>query len=175
MHSRQAARRAYLPHLPAAALGFIGLLAVGCGAGTDVPTSPAESRFAPSDTGTVHGQVLAQGRPTSLPRRFDYGPPIAGATVELGIWRGSAREFRDSAASAVALRMDDPRFRVVRRVLTSALGEYRFAGLPKTQVFAMRVRPPPQSHYGATYFESLFWLFRSSEMRLTVVLRPQPH
>jgi hypothetical protein len=65
---------------------------------------------------------------------------------------------------------NDPRFKVVARVVTNDMGEYRFPGLLKKQVFAMRVRPPAGSAYDLTYFESLFWLITSTEMRLTLVI-----
>jgi hypothetical protein len=175
MHNRESACGSYCSHHAVAVLGAICLIAAGCGGGSDVPTSPTEVRYTGSDTGTVHGTVLAPGRHHDQPTWYEFGPPVAGATVELGIWRGSALEFRDSAVAAVTLRMDDPRFRVVERSLTNAMGEYRFGGVPKTQVFAMRVRPPPGSPYNATYFESLFWLFRSSEMELAIVLRDLPN
>ena len=85
----QQARMRSLAHV--ATMGVVGLLAAACGSGSEVPTSPLDIRFAPSDTGTVYGQVVAPGGPTHR-----FGAPVAGATVELGTWRGSAREFRDA-------------------------------------------------------------------------------
>ena len=149
----------------------LSLLAVGCGTGTEVPTSPLDSPAAASDTGTVYGQVIAPAGQVATGRPQGLGAPVANATVELGIWRGSAGEFRDSAARALRVRPDDPRLKVVARVVTNHLGEYRFPGLLKKQVFAMRACPPAGSPYEVTYFESLFWLFRSAEMRLTLVVR----
>jgi hypothetical protein len=155
----------------AAVASLLSLLAVGCGAGTDVPTSPLDSPAAASDTGTVYGQVVAPVGQSATGRPQGFGAPVGDATVELGIWRSSAGEFRDSAARAPRLRPDDPRFKVVARVVTNHLGEYRFPGLPKKQVFAVRIRPPAGSAYEVTYFESLFWLFRSAEMRLSLEMR----
>lgn len=149
----------------------LSLLAVGCGGGAEVPTSPLDSGAAATDTGTVFGQVVALVGQGGTGRPQGFGDPVGDATVELGIWRGSAGEFRDSAAHVLRVRPDDPRFKVVARAVTNHLGEYRFPGLPKKQVFAMRVRPPAGSAYEVTYLESLFWLFRSAEMRLTLVIR----
>lgn len=155
----------------AAVASVLSLLAMGCGAGTEVPTSPLGSPAAASDTGTVYGQVVVPVVPRATGRPQRSGAPVAGATVELGIWRSSAGEFRDSAARALRARPNDPRFKVVARVVTNHLGGYHFPGLPKKQVFAMRVRPPAGSPYEVMYFESMFWLFRSAEMRLTLVMR----
>ena len=153
----------------AAVASVLSLLAVGCGAGTEIPTSPLDSPAA-RDTGTVYGQVVAPvGQSAGRPQGF--GAPVGDATVELGVWRSSAGEFRDSAARALRVRPNDPRFKVVARVVTNDLGEYRFPGLLKKQVFAIRVRPQQGSPYEVTYFESLFWLFRSAGMRLTLVMR----
>jgi hypothetical protein len=149
----------------------LSLLAVGCGGGAEVPTSPLDSPAAASDTGTVYGQVVVPVGQSGTGRPQGFGDPVGDATVELGICRGSAGEFRDSAAHGLMVRANDPRFKVVARTVTNHLGEYRFPGLPKKQVFAMRVRPPAGSPYEVTYFESLFWLFRLAEMRLTLVMR----
>jgi hypothetical protein len=70
----------------------LGLLAVGCGASTDVPTSPLDSPVAASDTGTVYRQVVAPVGQIATERPQGLGAPVGNATVELGIWRSSAGE-----------------------------------------------------------------------------------
>ena len=155
----------------AAVASVLSAVVAGCGSGTEVPTSPLDHRAASSDTGTVYGQVVLPARRSATVLGVGFGAPLEGATVELGTWRGSATEFRDSTAHVVRVSPDDPRFVLIAGVVTNELGEYRFPGVPKKQVLAMRARPPAGSGYETTYFESLFWLFTSKEMRLTVMMR----
>jgi hypothetical protein len=61
----------------AAVASVLSLLAVGCGAGTEIPTSPLDSPAAASDTGTVYGQVVA-------PVGQSAGRPQGGAARSAG-------------------------------------------------------------------------------------------
>jgi protocatechuate 3,4-dioxygenase beta subunit len=88
--------------------------------------------------------------------------------VELGTWRGTPYEFRDSLVRAVGARPDDPRFHVVARTQTDATGRFRFGGVPKPQIFAMRARPPDGLRYRVTYFGSLFGLAHVDSVNFSI-------
>jgi protocatechuate 3,4-dioxygenase beta subunit len=93
--------------------------------------------------------------------------------VELGTWRGTPYEFRDSLVRGVGARADDPRFRVVARTHTDATGRFRFGGVPKPQIFAMRAQPPRGLGYRVTYFESLFGLAHVDSVNFSITFEAE--
>jgi len=140
---------------------------VACGAGTEPSTTPLDVRAAPGDTAVLYGWVYHPA-PPSTP--WTQRRPVRAAVVELGTWRGTPYEFRDSLVRAVGARPDDRRFAVVARTQTDAGGRFRFGGIPKPQIFAMRARPPAGLPYRVTYFESLFGLAHVDSVNFSITL-----
>jgi len=140
------------------------LLVAACGA-TEPATSPLDLRGTPGDTATIYGQIFAMAPPGAVPTE-----PVPRAVIELGRWQGGPYDFRDSLRGGVAATPDDPRFRVVARVMADDTGGYRLGGVPRAEIFALRVRPPSHTPYRVTYLGSLFGLRNVTEVRFSVQL-----
>jgi hypothetical protein len=136
---------------------FIASIAVvggaACRAETEPSTTPLDVRTAPGDTAVLYGWVYH---------------PAPAAVVELGTWRATPYEFRDSLVRAVGARPDDPRFHVIARARTDASGRFRFGGVPRPQILAMRAQPPAGLPYRVTYFESLFGLAHVDSVNFSI-------
>lgn len=147
-------------------IGAVVLLSgAACGGGTEPSMTPLDVRTAPGDTAVLYGWVYHPALPTTP---WAQRRPVPAAVVELGTWRGTPYEFRDSLARAVGARPDDSRFHVVARTQTDATGRFRFGGVPKPQTFAMRARPPAGLPYRVTYFESLFGLAHVDSVNFSI-------
>jgi len=150
------------------------LLALGaviaCSGGTEPSLTPLDVRSAPGDTAVLYGYVYhpAPGMVPWAQRR-----PAPHVLVELGTWRGTPYEFRDSLVRGVGARSDDPRFRVVARTYTDVTGRFRFGGVPKPQIFAMRAQPPSNLGYRVTYFESLFGLAHVDSVNFSITFEAE--
>jgi len=140
------------------------LLVAACGM-TEPATDPADLRATPSDTATVYGQIFAMAPPGAVPTE-----PVPRPVIELGRWQGGPYAFRDSLRGAVAATPDDDRFRVAARVMAADTGGYRLGGVPRAEIFALRVRPPSHTPYRVTYLGSLFSLRNVTEVRFSVQL-----
>jgi hypothetical protein len=141
-----------------------------CRAGTEPSNTPLDLRAAPGDTAVLYGWVYHPAPPGTP---WAQRRTVAAALVELGTWRGTAYEFRDSLARAVGARPDDSRFHVVARTRTDSAGRFRFGGVPKPKIFAMRASPPPGLPYRVTYFESLFGLAHVDSVNFSITLEAQ--
>src|SRR5664279_1076234 len=97
--------------------------------------------------------------------------PLPGAVVELGMWAGTPETFRDTVRGGPPTNFTDERFEVVARATADEAGAFRFAGLPKKTVFALRVRPPTGHGTRPAYFGTLFWLYTSATINVSTVLR----
>jgi hypothetical protein len=146
-----------------ASIALVG--GAACRAETEPSTTPLDVRTAPGDTAVLYGWVYHPA-PPSTP--WKERRPVPAAVVELGTWRGTPYEFRDSLVRAVGARPDDPRFHVIARARTDAAGRFRFGGVPKPQIFAMRARPPAGLPYRVTYFESLFGLAHVDSVNFSI-------
>lgn len=143
------------------------LVAAACGS-TEPSTNPLDVRSVPGDTAVIYGQVFAPPPAGALPRT-----PVPGAVVELGRWEGGPYDFRDSLRGDVVATADDPRFHVVARALANDTGGYMIGGVPRTQTFALRARPPAGAPYRVTYLRSLFGLRNVTQIRFPLVLEPK--
>ena len=148
-------------------LGGLALLGTAaCGGGTEPASTPLDVRSTPGDTAVLFGWVYHPAPPTTP---WSERRRVARAIVELGTWRGTAYDFRDSLAGRVAAGPADPRFHVVARTQTDATGRFRFGGVPKQQTFAMRARPPADLPYRVTYFASLFGLAHVDSVNFSIM------
>lgn len=156
--------------------GLIIVLLVACEPSTSdrVTIGRQSARTADADTGTVHGTVVMQ---PAVDRGASCVPatpctPLAGATVQLGLWQQPATMSPDTVGPRpLWAELDDPRFEILAETTTDAIGRYRFPGIPKKAKLAIRAIPPPAVLLEVGYFPSRFWLYESAEMELKIVLR----
>jgi hypothetical protein len=115
-------------------------------------TSPLDLRTNSHEEGRVSGQVRASIGGESATH------PVPKAVVELGSWRGGPDDLRNLHGEGIAGTQDDPRFRVIARVVVDDSGAYHFREVPRGQIFGLRARPPVGTPYRLTYLDSLFSL-----------------
>ena len=147
---------------------LVGVL--NCRTDTEPSLTPLDVRMAPGDTAVLYGWIYHPVPPATA---WKDRRPVSGVLVELGTWRGTPYEFRDSLARAVGAQPEDRRFHVVARTRTDSGGRFRFGGVPRPKTFAMRATPPAGFHYRVTYFPSLFGLAHVDSVNFSIMFEPQ--
>jgi hypothetical protein len=112
--------------------------------------------------GTFYGRVLAldPSRPC-----WQATQPVAGITVEVGLWDGSPAFYRDTVTHEPPSRFDDPRFLVITSAVSDHEGRFQVVDLPRGLGYAFRAIPPRSSPWKGAYGVSMFGIPNGADLR----------